>query len=264
MPNLMFDGEEEINQKIAQITFAYENKEVINWLKTRGTYVKGEKWEKVADINKKIFEGIQDEKLLNHMQRPCSIFATFETEEGYERATRYNDLVSKTSEKNIGDLTDDNLDNYTHYEKMLGQEIDLQEASEPTDIIWENRQFTTNQRRFKRIIVYTIILIMLVCSGAIIYICSTTSRVLKEKYPVVSCESIAEEYENGIDSDRWKVKAATEYNYNKWLESIGNPTNYNGKMQCLCETIKSEKTNEEALEFTLDIPVFETVTVNGT
>jgi len=35
-------------------------------------------------------------------------------------------------------------------------------------------------------------------------------------------------------------------------------------MQCLCETIKSEKTNEEALEFTLDIPVFETVTVDGT
>lgn len=83
--------------------------------------MKGEKWEKVAEINKKIFEGIQDEKLLNHMQRPCSVFASFETEEAYERATRYNDLVSKTSEKNVGKLTDDNLDNYTHYEKMLGQ-----------------------------------------------------------------------------------------------------------------------------------------------
>jgi hypothetical protein len=36
-------------------------------------------------------------------------------------------------------------------------------------------------------------------------------------------------------------------------------------MQCLCETIKSEKSNKEAVEFTLDIPVFETETdVNGT
>jgi hypothetical protein len=55
---------------------------------------------------------------------------------------------------------------------------------------------------------------MLVCSGAIIYVCSTTSRVLKEKYPVLSCESIAEEYENGIESETWLRKAATEYNYN--------------------------------------------------
>lgn len=26
-----------------------------------------------------------------------------------------------------------------YYAKLLGQPIDLQEASEPTDIIWENR-----------------------------------------------------------------------------------------------------------------------------
>lgn len=47
MPNLNFDGTEEKHEKIAQITFAYENREVINWLKTRGTYVKSENWPKV-------------------------------------------------------------------------------------------------------------------------------------------------------------------------------------------------------------------------
>ena len=47
MPNLNFDGTEEKQEKIAQITFAYENREIINWLKTRGNYVKSENWPKV-------------------------------------------------------------------------------------------------------------------------------------------------------------------------------------------------------------------------
>lgn len=47
MPNLGFDGPEVKNEKIAQITFAYKNKEVINWLITRGDYVKNEQWDKV-------------------------------------------------------------------------------------------------------------------------------------------------------------------------------------------------------------------------
>lgn len=50
-----------------------------------------------------------------------SLFVTFETEEGHARACAYNDYPK---------------------EKILGQELDLQEASEPTDIIWENRQLT--------------------------------------------------------------------------------------------------------------------------
>jgi len=57
------------------------------------------------------------------MQRPCSVFVTFESEEGYERATRYNDWVSPDSDQNLADpggLTD-----YTHYEKILGEPIEL-------------------------------------------------------------------------------------------------------------------------------------------
>lgn len=34
------------------------------------------------------------------MQRPCSVFATFETEEGYERATRYNEYVDPNTKLN--------------------------------------------------------------------------------------------------------------------------------------------------------------------
>lgn len=43
------DGDEDAQnsrKKIAQITFAYENGELINWLNTRGKYLQTEKWEK--------------------------------------------------------------------------------------------------------------------------------------------------------------------------------------------------------------------------
>lgn len=32
------------------------------------------------------------------MQKPCYVFATFENEEGLERATRYNELVDPKNE----------------------------------------------------------------------------------------------------------------------------------------------------------------------
>jgi hypothetical protein len=39
MPNIGFDGENPGPVKIAQITFAYNNAEVIEWLKERGQYI---------------------------------------------------------------------------------------------------------------------------------------------------------------------------------------------------------------------------------
>jgi len=45
----------------------------------------------------------------------------------------------------------------------------MQEASEPSDIIWENRQLTPQLRLFRKIIALTGIGILLACSGAAIY-----------------------------------------------------------------------------------------------
>jgi hypothetical protein len=59
-PNNGVDGPGEQNIKIAQITFAFDNSKVINWLMKRGTFVKTEKWEKVKVINQTIADGIKD------------------------------------------------------------------------------------------------------------------------------------------------------------------------------------------------------------
>ena len=95
MPDMGFDPDAKDEPiKIAQITFAYNNSKIINWLQTRGTYIKTEKWPKVDEINATILKEIKgegkDKNLLNKLQTPCSVFATFETEEGYNRAKKYN------------------------------------------------------------------------------------------------------------------------------------------------------------------------------
>ena len=53
---------------------------------------------------------------------------TFENEEGLNRCLNYNETVEDPK--------------YEHYKLMLGEELEVDEASEPTDIIWENRSFT--------------------------------------------------------------------------------------------------------------------------
>lgn len=95
-PNQGYDDGDEAaendRKRIAQITFAYENGEMIDLLADRGYYIKNEKWEKAEGVQDKIEAKLKDESFLNKMQTPCSVFATFETEEGLQRALVYSDI----------------------------------------------------------------------------------------------------------------------------------------------------------------------------
>ena len=57
-PNQGVDGPQDYYIKIAQITFAFDNALIINWLKERGKHIKTEKWEKAAKVNEKIIKGL--------------------------------------------------------------------------------------------------------------------------------------------------------------------------------------------------------------
>lgn len=201
MDDLGFDEPDNSNEpkriKIAQITFAYYNGEVIRWLTKRGDFIKTEKWDKVNEINQEIAQGIKDEDLLNRCQKPCSVFATFETEEGYNRAIIYNEQQA--------------------VQGFLSGEIEIQEASEPSDIIWENRQFKPWQRTQKRIVVYFIIVIMLAISAAIIFTCTKASNAKKFKYPVVTCSDFKTEYAS-FSEGTWLKDSMNEFYSNNALE----------------------------------------------
>jgi hypothetical protein len=89
----------------------------------------------------------------------------------------------------------------------------LQEASEPTDIIWENREVTPKYRRRCTCAVWIIIAILLCISGAIIYYCSYTSTRLKLRYPTGSCKPVDERFQN--HEKEYQNSAFTEYILNE-------------------------------------------------
>jgi hypothetical protein len=129
----------------------------------------------------------------------------------------------------------------------LGGEIDLQEASEPTDIIWENRAFTPAKRTGKRVVVCFFILIMLLISATIIYICSKTSLAMKTKYPTLDCFGkpgdennakkigyIEKEFGGVGGIEKLYVQAKLEFTVNKEYELKKISTHYVGNLQCFC------------------------------
>lgn len=71
------------------------------------------------------------------------------------------------------------MEDYTHYRTFLGSQIDVQGASEPTDIIWENRHFSSGQRFLRTMLVTGIIFIMLCISFTLIYNAQKTSLAMK-------------------------------------------------------------------------------------
>lgn len=53
--------------------------------------------------------------------------------------------------------------------KMFGQPFKFKQASEPTDIIWENRHFTKYQTWMREIFGYGLVFVMLIASFYFIY-----------------------------------------------------------------------------------------------
>lgn len=111
----------------------------------------------MREINKKI--NTLKTKNLEKYNRPVTAFLTFENEEGLNRCRAYNDVV-------------ENDDQYSHYRTLLGEELEIKDASEPTDIIWENRHFTAWDRFKRTVIVVGYVTVLLAISFVIIFFCS--------------------------------------------------------------------------------------------
>ena len=128
-------------------------------------------------LNKEIADALRsDQRLLDHLQTPCSAFVTFEEEEGYNRACLLQEQVDD------GILP-------SHFDYLLTEKLDMTPATEPSDIIWENRYFTKNQRRKKRCVVFISVLLMLAASGSVIFKLSTMRHQSKNKYPPTNCQN---------------------------------------------------------------------------
>jgi len=206
MPDLGMDNDKpdggSKEMKVAVVTCAFDNSKIINWLRERGDCIKDENWDKLDRINDTIRRNLKkDSQLLDKLQRPCSLFVTFESEEAYNRALLYNE-----------NIMDPSMPEYHRFRTFLGEEIELQPASEPTDIIWENRSFTERERNIKKGIVTLIIIGLLMASFAIIFLAKKASLAKKNQYPKVNCKEFEANY--GLKTAQWQDDAINEYKIN--------------------------------------------------
>ena len=139
------------------------------------------------------------QELLDSVQRPVSCFVTFENEEGKCRADEYNSIVASIPE-------------YQHFQHLLGQPFKIQQAPEPSDILWENRHYTKNQRGFRSYLACLILLAILFASFVFIFYGTYKWQQLIDRYPIQDCKRVEKKYEGRLrdfHKDSWD-----EYVYN--------------------------------------------------
>ena len=186
LPDLGFEDEPIEHIKVALTTFAFKNAKIIELLFERGDIIKNENWEEMESIERRINK-VKEENY-DELTIPCSAFMTFENEEGVNRARQFNEQTNDGSE-------------FEALGKWFGKyEIAIEEASEPSDIIWENRQVTDRQRLKKKIIVFLSIFLLLLTSFGLIFICAEYSLQIISVYPDVVCEDLADfNTKNGLE-----------------------------------------------------------------
>lgn len=150
--------------------------------------------------------------------RPVTAFLTFENEEGLNRCKAYNDVVESDPE-------------YAHMKTLLGVELNFEDASEPTDIIWENRHFTGWDRFIRTCYIGIKVTILLSLSFVLIFYCSQEANKPLMKYPPIDCEDMEE-----TQGDSFQVNAYGEYdrNFDAKGKEIDEPI-YMGVLKCYCD-----------------------------
>lgn len=78
---------EDIPIRIANITFGFDNAEMLDLLTQRGSLITAGKLEKLPPLNEKIDQICKDKK--TEIIRPVAAFITFEHQEGKDRALMY-------------------------------------------------------------------------------------------------------------------------------------------------------------------------------
>ena len=163
---------------IADITFSFNNSELIKCLKARGRNISLQKFDEVRAEENKIQEIIKNWKVLT---KPATAFITFEEEDAFLLAIEETEKNEKLEEN--------------QKKKLLGQHLNFKRASEPTDIIWENRYFTKKDYIWRQIIAYAIIFVALLVCFELTYLIAYTSAKVAAVFPTTRyCPDIVNAY----------------------------------------------------------------------
>ena len=121
----------------------------------------------------------------------------------------------------------------TSEKTLLGQPLKFEDASEPTDIIWENRHFTATDYLKRTIIAVVIIGIMLFLSFLLIMYISLASAAMSAVFPQVDCTGI----ESSYTGDLLQRYAVDDYDF---ITANPDTAISSGVLQCFCQLQKTE------------------------
>ena len=74
--------------------------------------------------------------------------------------------------------------------EFIGRKLEFVKASEPSDIIWENRHFTPWEKKKKSIIVWVILISLLIVSFSFQTKLQNKAYYRMEEYPEIDCKTI--------------------------------------------------------------------------
>lgn len=162
------EAEEPSRTKVADIVFSFDNRKLILGLRARGKAIANN------DFNTMRQEDWEIQQLLVEFEKltvPTDALITFESDDSKIFAMK-ND-----SQK-----------------QLLGQEFRFKDASEPTDIIWENRHFTRKDYIIRELFAFGIIVLLLFVSLLIIMYISLYSARMAATFPPQNCAEVQSAY----------------------------------------------------------------------
>jgi len=171
------------NCKIADIVFSFNNKKLILALRARGQKIAANDFDGMREEDVKVQKLFEE---FDELTIPTSAFITFEKDDFKQIAL---DQTSAT--------------------EILLENMEFKDASEPTDIIWENRHFTPKDYIVRQLIAFSVIVLLLCGSFAVIYRISSYSAKVAAVFPPVDCEGI----ESNYVGDLLRQYAIQDYNY---------------------------------------------------
>lgn len=207
-------------------------------MRDRGQAIKSESWKDVKKIESKLTNRIQnDQAFLDKLQRPCSVFVSMEWEQGKDRADFYEETVEIDRDLRKPD---------NDFRQFLGDNITVKPASEPSDIIWENRNILNVTRNFRKCCTGIILAFVLAGSFAVIYYAQMKQFEIAERYPAQVCETHEMEYKDRLSD--WQYYAIGEYISNQDIaKQPGGMPIYNGPMQCFCKHQKDAGVSDDTV-----------------
>ena len=140
--------------KIADIAFAFNNAELIKLLRVRGQHIMYQNYDKMREVEKEI--SILKEAKYDDLTTPVDAFITFEAEDGFIMAMEFE-------ERKNGSINETKI--------FMNIPLVLDDAPEPTNIIWENRHLSDEDYLKRGLQVFAIVIFLLAVSFTTIFLC---------------------------------------------------------------------------------------------